>query len=92
MHSLLTGGAMAGIWALAVKPEWALMAIPIHLFGDRGIFGNTLKPFGIQFEPVTHPDFVEFQAKFAAAPDGPAGWTPAAVAAPAEKGMADVKA
>lgn len=61
MHSLLTGGAMAGIFALAVKPEWALLAIPIHLFGDRGLFGNSLKPLDIQFEPVTHPAFAEFE-------------------------------
>lgn len=61
MHSLLTGGAMAGLWMLAVRPEWALLAIPIHLFGDRGSFGNSLKPFSVKFEPATHPLFAEFE-------------------------------
>ena len=64
MHSLLTGGAMAGVFALAVKPEWALLAIPIHLFGDRGLFGNSLKPLDIEFEPVTHPAFKEFEQSY----------------------------
>jgi len=70
MHSLLTGGAMAGIWMLAVRPEWALLAIPIHLFGDRGLFGNSLKPFNVKFEPVTHPAFAEFERSFAGSPAG----------------------
>lgn len=75
MHSLLTGGAMAGLWALAVKPEWALLAVPIHLFGDRSLFGNSLKPFGIEFEPVTHPAFAGFEAEYTGSPGAgaPAG-------------------
>ena len=68
MHSLLTGGALAGIWMLAVRPEWALLAIPIHLFGDRGLFGNSLKPFKVRFEPFTHPAFAEFERSFAGSP------------------------
>lgn len=79
MHSLLTGGAMAGVWMLAVRPEWALLAIPIHLFGDRGLFGNSLKPFSVKFEPVTHPAFAEFERSIAGQPGGsPAGKVPAA--------------
>ena len=70
MHSLLTGGAMAGIWMLAVRPEWALLAIPIHLLGDRGLFGNSLKPFNVKFEPVTHPAFAEFERSLAGQPSG----------------------
>lgn len=66
MHSLLTGAALAGLWALLVGPEWALLAIPIHLFGDRGLFGNSLKPFGISFEPVKHRAFVDFERAYAA--------------------------
>ncbi|MEU9185735.1 hypothetical protein AB0D14_14470 [Streptomyces sp. NPDC048484] len=60
MHSLVTGAVMAGLWAWLVEPEWALLAIPIHLLGDRGLFGNSLKPFGIPFEPATHPAFSDF--------------------------------
>lgn len=59
MHSLLSAGAVAGAWCLLVRPEWALLALPIHLCGDRAIFGNFLKPFGLSFEPVTHPAYEE---------------------------------
>jgi hypothetical protein len=59
MHSLLSAGAVAGLWCLFVRPEWALLALPIHLFGDRAVFGNFLKPFGVSFEPVTHPAYKE---------------------------------
>jgi len=60
MHSFLSAGAVAGAWCLLVRPEWALLALPIHLCGDRAIFGNFLKPFGLSFEPVTHPAYKEF--------------------------------
>lgn len=59
MHSFLSAGAVAGAWCLLVRPEWALLALPIHLCGDRAIFGNFLKPFGLSFEPVTHPVYKE---------------------------------
>jgi hypothetical protein len=68
MHSLLTGAAMVGLWALVVGPEWALLAVPIHLFGDRGLFGNTLKPFRVSFEPATHPAFTAFLEAYGSAP------------------------
>lgn len=67
MHSLLTGGALVGVWVLAVGPEWALLAVPIHLFGDRGVFGNSLKPFGVSFEPSPHPEFTAFEQRREAA-------------------------
>jgi hypothetical protein len=57
MHSFLTEGLIAGLWCLIVRPEWALLAIPIHLFADRGIVGNSLKPFGVPFEPQEHPAY-----------------------------------
>jgi hypothetical protein len=60
MHSFVSAGAVAGAWCLLVRPEWALLALPIHLCGDRAIFGNFLKPFGLSFEPVTHPAYKEF--------------------------------
>jgi hypothetical protein len=52
MHSLITCAAVIGLWLWLVGPEWALLAIPFHVFGDRGVFGNFLKPFGRSFEPV----------------------------------------
>ena len=57
MHSLVSASLIAGLWYLFVRPEWALLAIPIHLFGDRSIFGNFLKPFNVSFEPKTHPAY-----------------------------------
>src|SRR5437588_12563419 len=43
-HSYLVGGAAVGLWALAGGWEWAMLAVPVHLSGDRGLFGNTYKP------------------------------------------------
>jgi len=52
-HSFLTAGAVIGAWALAIGGlEWAMTAIPIHLLGDRGLFGNTYKPAALPFEPA----------------------------------------
>lgn len=52
MHSLITQSAVVGLWGLLVGWEWALLAIPFHLFGDRGVFGNFMKTFALPFEPV----------------------------------------
>jgi hypothetical protein len=61
-HSLVTQAAVIGLWALLIGWEWALLAIPIHLFGDRALFGNFLKPFAVPFEPAPHPAFVALEA------------------------------
>lgn len=55
MHSLITQAAVVGLWIWLIGPEWALLAIPFHVFGDRGVFGNFLKPFGMPFEPAPNP-------------------------------------
>jgi hypothetical protein len=55
MHSLITCTVVIGLWLWLVGPEWALLAVPFHVFGDRGVFGNFLKPFGLPFEPVAEP-------------------------------------
>jgi hypothetical protein len=75
MHSLTTAAVIAAAWALFVRPEWALLALPIHLLGDRALFGNSLKPFGVRFEPVTHPAYAVFERDYRRGP-APAG-TPA---------------
>ncbi len=62
MHSLVTQSAVVGLWAALFGWEWALLAIPIHLFGDRALFGNFLKPFAVAFEPVPHPAFTVLEA------------------------------
>ncbi|WP_335941541.1 hypothetical protein [Streptomyces sp. PTD5-9] len=57
MHSLITQGAVIGLWIWISGPEWALLVVPIHLCADRGVFGNFLKPFALPFEPVVNEDF-----------------------------------
>src|SRR3954447_18859709 len=64
MHSLLSAAAVAGLWCLLARPEWALLALAIHLCGDRAIFGNFLKPYGVTFEPTTHPAYREFVSNY----------------------------
>ena len=51
-HSYLTWGAIVLAWALASGWEWAMLAVPIHLSGDRGVFGNVFKPRDRLFEPA----------------------------------------
>ena len=52
-HNYLTAAAVAGIWAIGAGGfEWAMLALPIHLSGDRGLFGNTYKPVSLPFEPI----------------------------------------
>lgn len=65
MHSLVTGAVIVGVWSLMFGPEWALLAVPIHLLSDRALFGNTMKPFGAPFEPRTHPAFATFERAYA---------------------------
>ena len=62
MHSLLTQAVVAGVWMLVIGPEWALLALAFHLFGDRGPFGNFLKPFGRPFEPEPNPMYDQLAA------------------------------
>lgn len=58
MHSLVTQSAVVLLWAAFVGWEWALLVIPIHLCGDRALFGNFLKPFQVTFEPTPHTAYV----------------------------------
>ncbi|MFG2463572.1 hypothetical protein ACGFWE_41915 [Streptomyces sp. NPDC048523] len=58
MHSLITQGAVAAVWCWVAGPEWALLALPFHLFGDRGLFGNFMKSFALPFEPVRQPGYL----------------------------------
>ena len=65
-HSFISAYLVLAIWYLWRGPEWAMLAIPIHLFGDRSIFGNFLKPFNVSFEPEFHPLFRRFQEQYTA--------------------------
>jgi hypothetical protein len=64
MHSFLANGVAIALWCWIVGPSWALLAIPMHLFGDRALFGNSFKPWGISFEPKKHPAFARFERDF----------------------------
>ncbi|MFD3412997.1 hypothetical protein [Streptomyces cyaneofuscatus] len=71
MHSLVTQGLVALAWIWLWGAEWALLALAIHLFGDRALFGNFLKPFGLRFEPEAHQAYRRFHSEFTtAAPTG----------------------
>lgn len=74
MHSMATQGAVTLLWGLLFGWNWALLALPIHLCGDRALFGNFLKPFGVTFEPVEHPAFTRLRAEVEIphTPDAPA--------------------
>lgn len=65
-HSGLSGALLAAVWARFVRPEWALLAIPLHLGGDRSLFGNFLKPFSVPFEPDrAHPAWARVREQLA---------------------------
>ncbi len=50
-HSYVVAGAGVALWALAAgRFEWAMLAVPLHLSGDRGLLGNFYKPASLPFE------------------------------------------
>ena len=63
VHTYLVAGTGVAIWAyFHGGPEWAMLAVPIHLSIDRGVFGNTLKPIELSFEPKRHDAEVVLRA------------------------------
>lgn len=68
MHCLFTWTVILSIASLLFGWQWAMLAVPLHLLGDRALFGNSLKPFGVPFEPQTHPAFAEFAERYAGYP------------------------
>lgn len=64
-HSFAGVAVLSALWwAVSGGPEWAMLAFPIHLGGDRSIFGNIYKPFGTAFEPVRHQAFERFEKDY----------------------------
>ncbi|WP_433520507.1 hypothetical protein ACQPZ2_23990 [Nocardia pseudovaccinii] len=63
MHSMTTQSAVVALWVLVSGWEWALLVVPIHLFGDRALFGNFVKSFAVPFEPKAVPAFTEFERR-----------------------------
>ncbi len=69
-HCFAVVALFCGLWWLTTGSlEWAMLAFPIHLAGDRSIFGNIYKPLGIAFEPVKHKAFKRFEEEYRAAGD-----------------------
>jgi hypothetical protein len=66
-HNFVTVSAFCAIWYLITGHlEWAMLAFPIHLAGDRSVFGNIYKPFGTAFEPEPHEAFRRFELEYQA--------------------------
>ena len=64
-HNVGVNAAVLGIWYLAAGGwDWTMLAQPIHLCGDRGLFGNLYKPLELSFEPVMHPSVEKFNLDF----------------------------
>jgi hypothetical protein len=64
-HSFLGVAILSGLWWLVTgSPEWAMLAFPIHLGGDRSLFGNIYKPFGTAFEAVKHDAYARFEKEY----------------------------
>jgi hypothetical protein len=51
-------------WWIGGGLEWAMLAGPIHLLGDRSLFGNIYKTLGTPFEPEPDPLFERFTLEF----------------------------
>jgi hypothetical protein len=67
-HSFAGIALFCAIWWLFTHHlEWAMLAFPIHLAGDRSVFGNIYKPLGTAFEPVKHAAFARFETDYQAA-------------------------
>lgn len=65
-HSFATTTLVLAGWYYLSGPEWAMLGMPIHLAGDRGVFGNIYKNFGVQFEASgPHEGFRRFLERFA---------------------------
>jgi hypothetical protein len=64
-HSIVTNVGLIVVWAWVYGGwEWAMLAVPIHLCGDRSLFGNIYKPLGLSWEPVALKDFQQFRATY----------------------------
>ena len=64
-HSFTAVAMILGGWYLVNgQLEWAMLAMPIHLLGDRAIFGNIYKATGLEFEPAPNPAFVRFMEQY----------------------------
>ena len=72
MHSVVTHAVILGAWSALFGLQWAMLAVPIHLCGDRAVFGNFMKSFKVPFEPHPIVAFVEFDRRVTGSSGDPA--------------------
>lgn len=87
MHCYVTWTVLLGAAVLIGGWQWAYLAVPLHLLGDRGLFGNAVKSTVVPFEPVRLPQFETFLRQLDASPHP---WRPiveAHAAAPEREGV-----
>lgn len=64
-HSITVNVGVIAVWYFVLgRWEWAMLALPIHLLGDRSLFGSIYKSSGLSFEPVPHPGFSRFLEEY----------------------------
>ena len=64
IHGVLLNLAVVLVWMrLANGWQWEMLAIPIHLCIDRGVFGLSYKSRKISFVPVEHKLHAEFRKR-----------------------------
>lgn len=63
-HSFTTVSIITLLWYMTSGPEWAMLAMPIHLAADRCVFGNIYKSFRLKFDPVENIEFKKFYEEF----------------------------
>jgi hypothetical protein len=49
-HNWWTLAAAIAVWWTVSGPEWAMLALPLHLAGDQLVLGNFRKPIDRPFE------------------------------------------
>lgn len=66
-HSLATNAVLICVWyVLEGGWDWAMLAGPIHILGDRSLYGNIYKPAKLSFEPEPHDAYDHFLTAFQA--------------------------
>ncbi len=59
-HSFFTVSIVTLAWFFISGVEWAMLAMPMHLAADRGVFGNIYRSFGLKFQPEPNEAFQRF--------------------------------
>ncbi|CAM4153314.1 hypothetical protein [Pseudoalteromonas ostreae] len=60
-HSYLTWTVFSVAWVYFYGFDYVLLAPWMHLMADRGLFGNTLRPFHVAFNVEKNEHFKKFE-------------------------------